>query len=97
MGHRIVLGSIAQREEQEQREPESAGEFREGCALVGGKEREAGKDCYAAGQRGGGVIKCFKGQRACGQAGCGEAEKREDDGRESSTERPRPAPRRPST
>ena len=74
--------AIAQSEENEEREPESACEFGECGALVGGEQREAGKDGDAAGQRGGEIVERFKRQRASGPSGSRQDDKGERDRRE---------------
>ena len=83
-GSRIA---IAQRKEDDEREPEASGEFGECGALIGGEQREAGKDGDAAGQSGGCVVERviserLKGEGASGPSGSGQDEEGERDGRE---------------
>ncbi len=70
--------AVAKGKEQDQRDPETAGEFGEGGALVGGEQGKAGEERGASGQGCGRVPQNLKRQGADGQAGRGQEQ--EDDG-----------------
>ena len=64
--------AIAQDEQQQQRDPEAAGEFAECGAFVGGEHGVAGEERGATGKGCGSIGKCWRARSACGETGGGE-------------------------